>query len=125
VSAFALIVFTGVRDDGKVEEMTREADDIEHVGRLLRELVEDGMAWKAVTVVHIEDYPRMMDGALQESMPPMPGSKNKCGHCGEDIIYVVPVDEPGGSQTGPGYWIHESTDINDGHEAVPANMSSS
>lgn len=62
---YALIVLISM-EDGVSHEASIECADSDAVCEKLKELMHGDVQWKAVTLVHIEDFPRMMMGAVPE-----------------------------------------------------------
>lgn len=63
MTAYAVIALLGVQD-GRTDEAHAECDDLEEAVTAVRRLVaKRGRNWKAITIVHIEDYPKMLEGA--------------------------------------------------------------
>lgn len=51
------------------EEVTRECE-WEEVQALMQDIQDHRPDWRAITVVHIEDFPRLMEGAVKLSDTP-------------------------------------------------------
>ena len=65
-ASYALIALLGV-ENGRTDEAHVECDDLEQVFRAIRQLVAArGRDWHALSVVHIEDYAKMLAEARSE-----------------------------------------------------------
>ena len=64
---FTVHVLMGVTKDGMTEEVTKEfstwAEAIEAVAMVPDRLMSQGQGFHAITIIHTEDFPRLMQGA--------------------------------------------------------------
>lgn len=67
MTEYVILALLGVAD-GRTEEAHREAADLDEALTLIREVVEKrGRNWHAITLVHVEDYPKALDNAERQS----------------------------------------------------------
>lgn len=70
MSGYAIHALLDVGPTGQTDEVSREAPDLDTALDLIRELVQHRPAFRAITLLHVEDLPLTLQGATDAGAAP-------------------------------------------------------